>query len=153
MQEARMPYELRWESEPHIVFFKMIGDVTEAEMATAIDEMIAMAQKHPDSLVHTLLDTSELKHLPPMPAMGRELKRLMQSSPNRNVSTLYGVSPLIRFSLEVLMKITPLRMKIFPSREEALAFTYRMIDSEQSLPDVSPLRADQRKDFFQSNES
>ena len=70
--------------------------------------------------------------------MGHELKRMMQRSPNRNVSTLYGVSTLVRFSLEVLMKITPMRFKVFPSREEALAFTDKMIESEQQLPDTRP---------------
>lgn len=147
-----MPYELRWESEPHIIFFKMIGVITEAEIAAAMDEMIAMAQAHPDVLVHTLIDASEIERLPPLPVMGRELKRMIQESPNRNVSTLYGVSPLVRFSLEILMKITPTRLKVFPTREEALVFTQKMVESEQRLVDVTPLRADQRKDFFQGDE-
>jgi hypothetical protein len=153
MQEARMPYEVRWESEPHIVFFKMFGVFTEAEMDAATDEMIGMAQAHPDVLVHTLIDASEIQQLPPLPVMGRELRRLMGESPNRNVSTLYGVSPLVRFSLEILMKITPLRLKVFPSREEALAFTHKMVESERNLPDITPLRADQRKDFYPVDES
>ena len=147
-----MPCEVRWESEPHIIFFKLIGVVTEAELTSAIDTQIDMALKHSDILVHTLVDAGEIKQLPRLPIMGRELKRMIQESPNRNVSTLHGVSTLVRFSLEVLMKITPMRLKVFPSREEALAFTHKMIESEQQLPDITPLRADMRKNFPQGDE-
>ena len=146
-----MPCEVRWEAEPHIVFFKMLGVVTEAELTSAIDTQIDMALKHPDVLVHTLVDAGEIKQLPRLPVMGHELKRMMQESPNRNVSTLYGVSALIRFSLEVLMRITPMRIKIFPSREEALTFIHKMIELEQRLPDATSLRADMRKDFPQGD--
>ena len=147
-----MPYLLQWEQKPHIIFLKIMGNVSDAELVESVDQMIAMARETPEVLVHTLVDASEARRLPSLPTLGREFKRLLQASPNRNVSTLYGVSALVRFSLEVLMKITPVRLKVFPSREEALAFIHKMVESEQRLPDVTPLRADMRKNFPPSDE-
>jgi hypothetical protein len=153
MQEAGMPYEIRWEMEPHIIFFKMLGTLTEEETLTAMDTMITMAQAHPDVLVHTLIDAGEARQLPPLAVMGREMKRMLHESPNRNVSTLYGVTPLVRFTLEILMKITPLRVKVFETREDALEFTYRMVESERLLPDITPLRVDSRAEFQSNDEN
>ena len=142
-----MPYEVRWEMEPHIISFRILGVITTEEVRTAMDAMIAMAQSYPDILVHTLIDTSDTRQLPPLTVMGREMQRMLRESPNRSVSTLYGVTPLVRFTLEVLMKITPLRVKVFETREDALEFTYRMVESESLLPDIAPLRVDSRPEF------
>ena len=136
---------------PTSSIFKLLGVVTKDELMSAINTQIDMALQYPDILLHTLIDAGEIKQLPSLPAMGHELKRMIQESPNRNVSTLYGVSALIRFSLEVLMRIAPMRHQDLPSREEALAFTHKMIESEQRLPDPRVLRADMRKDFPQGD--
>ena len=109
-----------------------------------------MALQYPDILIDTLIDAGEIKQLPSLPAMGHELKRMIQESPNRNVSTLYGVNALIRFSLEVLMRIAPMRSR-FPLAGGSPGLYPQDDRVRQRLPDPRVLRADTRKDFSQGD--
>ncbi len=132
-----MPYEVRWEQRPHIIYFKLAGIVSEADVMGAIDQAITLAQEVPETKVHTLVDPQEIERLPSLPVMGREIRRLLAESPNRGPSTIFGVSRLVRFMLEMLMKVTPLRVKVFDTRQEALEFIQQMIASERQIDQAS----------------
>ncbi len=139
-----MPCQVEWLDKPHIVFFKLSGDVTEDEFVGAIDQAIALANEVPDTAVHTLIeiDAQGPRTFPPLPVLSREIKRLLQESPNRDMSTVYGVSALVRYILELLMRVTPLRVKVFDTREEALSFIRQMIARDQQVA-ASQDRADE----------
>ena len=59
-----MPYLLQWEQKPHIIFLKIMGNVSDAELVESVDQMIAMARETPEVLVHTLVDAGEARRLP-----------------------------------------------------------------------------------------
>ncbi len=132
-----MPYEVRWEQKPHIIFFKLAGMVGEEDAVNAIDQAIALAREVPETHVHTLVDAAEIQQLPSLSVLGREIRRLLAESPNRSTSTVFGVSRMVRFMLEMLMKVTPLRIKVFDTRQEALEFIQQMIASERQIGQAS----------------
>jgi hypothetical protein len=99
----------------------------------AVGQAIALAREVPETNVHTLVDAEAIQQLPSLPVMGREIRRLFAESPNRSTSTIFGVSRMVRFMLEMLMKITPLRMKVFDTRQDALDFIVQMVATEQQV--------------------
>lgn len=128
-----MPYEVRWEQKPRIRFFKLSGIVSEADFVAAVDQILVLEREVPEGGVHTLIDAEEIQQLPPLPVLSRETRRLLAESPNTSPSTIFGVSRLVRYILEMLMKITPMRIRVFDTRQEALEFILQMIRSEQQV--------------------
>jgi len=99
----------------------------------AFDQALALEREAPEVSIHTLIDAEDIEQLPPLPVLGREVRRLLATSPNRSPSTVFGVSRLARYMLEMLMKITPMRIRVFETRQEALDFILKMIASEQQI--------------------
>jgi hypothetical protein len=129
-----MPYTLEWLEKPHILYLRITGEHTEAEFSAWVDEAIVMANAVPDALVHTLIDLEGLKKFPSLTYLGREIKRLMTESPNRDMSAAYGVSRLTRYTLELILRVAPVRIKVFSERKEALDFLLAMIRHEMVPP-------------------
>lgn len=125
-----MPYTLEWLEKPHIVYLSLTGDVTEEEFSAWVDEAIAMADSVPGEMVHTLINLEGLTQFPSLAFLGHELKRLKVESPNRDMSTVYGAGRLTRYTLELIVRITPLRLRIFNSRTGALDFLHAMVHQE-----------------------
>jgi len=125
-----MPYEIRWEQKPHIRFFKLSGSVSESDFVAAVDQIIALEREVPGGEIYTLIDAGEIQQLPPLPVLSREIRRLLAEVPNRSPSTIFGVSRMVRYIIEMLRKITPMRLRVFETRQEALGFILQMIASE-----------------------
>ncbi len=128
-----MPYEVRWEQKPHIRFLKLSGIVSEADFAAAVDQIIAMEREVPGHGIHSLIDAQDIQRLPPLLAMGREIRRLMAETTNDSPSTIYGVSRMVRYMMEMLMRVTPMRVRVFDTRQEALDFILQMLAGEQQV--------------------
>ncbi len=128
-----MPYQLEWLDKPHIVYLWLTGDLTEAEFSGWVDEAIALAETVPDAKVHTLVNLEDLKRFPPLVFLARELKRLMTDSSNRDMSTVYGAGRLTRYTIELIVRVAPVRLKVFNTREDALGFIHDMVRLEQEI--------------------
>jgi hypothetical protein len=128
-----MPYEVRWEQKPHIRFLKLSGIVSEADFVAAVDQILALEREVPGSGVHTLIDAEEIQQLPPLLVMGREIRRLMAEASNDSPSTIFGVCRMVRYMMEMLIKVTPMRVRAFDTRQEALDFIQGMLASEQQI--------------------
>ncbi|MBN2472693.1 MAG: hypothetical protein JXN59_18355 [Anaerolineae bacterium] len=126
-----MPYQVEWYEEPHIVFVKLSGKLTQEDFAGFGAELIALTSKVPEINVHTLVDVSEAKAFPPINVVVQETREMLAQYPNRDMSTAYGASPLVRFIIEALLKLTPLRIKLLDTHEEAIAFIHQMIELEK----------------------
>jgi hypothetical protein len=127
-----MPYTFEWLEKPHIAYLWLTGDLTEAEFSAFVDEAIAMIASVPETKIRTLINLEGLKKFPSLAFLARELKRLMANS-NRAMSTVYGVGRLTRYVLELIVRVSPIRLKIFDTREEALGFIHDLIRREQAL--------------------
>lgn len=126
-----MPCETGWEVEPHLLYFKLSGTVTAEEFSAAIDRTIALANSHPDSMVHTLIDAVEAGQLPNLALLGREVRRVLTDSPNRGTSAVCGPSRVVRLILEMLIKVTAMRIQVFESRAEARQFLLALAEHGQ----------------------
>lgn len=131
-----MPYHVEWYDKPHIVNVKLYGNLTEEETRGFADALIALAQEVPDARVHSIVDVTELTALPPITVLAAEMSRMLKAYPNRDMSTMYGVNTVVRYMVEMLVKLTPLRMRIFNTREEAEAFVRQMVTAHETGEDA-----------------
>lgn len=125
-----MPYQVEWLDKPYIVFIKLSGKLNEDDMRSFMEELVALAAEVPDVAVHSLVDASEIEHLPPINSVLADIRRMLKAFPNRSMSTMFGVSKLVRFMVEMLVKLTTLRIRIFDTHEEAEAFVREMVAAE-----------------------
>ncbi len=126
-----MSCETGWELEPHILYFKLSGKVTPEEYSATIDRTIALANSRPEAMVHTLIDACEVTQLPTVALLGREVRRVLTDSPNRGTSAVCGPSRVVRLMLEMLIKITSMRVQVFESRDEARQFLLDLAEHGQ----------------------
>ncbi len=134
-----MPYHVEWYQEPHIVFIKLSGKLTQEDVAGFGAEMIALTRHVPDIKVHSLIDVTEVEAIPPINIVVQEVRQLLAAYPNRDMSAMYGASTLVRFLAEMLLKLTPLRIKLLDTRAEAEAFLLDMValtEQQREEPDA-----------------
>lgn len=126
-----MPYHVEWYQEPHIVYVRLSGKVSQEDFAGFAAELIELTRHVPDIKVHSLIDVAEVQSIPPINIVVQEVRQMLAAYPNRDMSAMYGASTLVRFLAETLLKLTPLRIKLLDTREEAEKFILEMVALEQ----------------------
>lgn len=125
-----MAYHVEWYKEPHVVFIKLSGKLTQEDLAGFSAGLIELARHVPDSAVHTLVDVAEVTATPPVNIVVQEIRQMMDAFPNRDMSAMYGASTLVRFLAEMLSRFTSLRIRLMDSREEAIAFLMDVVEAQ-----------------------
>lgn len=126
-----MPYHVEWHKEPHIVYVKLSGKMTPEDVTGFGAELIELTRHVPEVKVHTLIDVTEIESIPPINSIVQEVRKVLAAYPNRDMSAMYGASTLVRFLAETLLKLTPLRIKLLDTKEEAEAFILQMVALEE----------------------
>lgn len=128
-----MPYSLRWWKAPEVIYLEPDGTLAEDELISMVSGIIALHQEANGGKVHALINGSQLDGIPPINAVIREMKRLDTALPNPGMNIVYGVSPLRRYVMEIVMRMTTSRYRTFDSRETAETFLLDMIASEHTV--------------------
>lgn len=131
-----MPYSVRWWQAPEVVYLEPDGTLTEDEISTMVSEIIALHQEAAGGKVHTLINGGNLTGIPPINVVIREMKRLDTALPNPGMNIVYGVSPLRRYVMEIVMRMTKSRYRTFENQEAAEAFMQAMMESEQTVQEL-----------------
>lgn len=127
-----MPYQVNWLDEPYILHIKLMGEVSDAELSEMFGEYVNLAANAPAwAQVHSLIDVAEVKSLPQMNTLMREMKQALAQVPNRAPSTIFGLNRLTRYMMELMLRFTPVHMRPFDTREKALEFLYEMVENER----------------------
>ncbi|MFC1960512.1 hypothetical protein ACFLYO_07370 [Chloroflexota bacterium] len=128
-----MPYDIKWLEAPYVIELDLVDVVTEGELRQVLDEAAAMMDDPVKARAHILLDVTNLKKLPSLNILKRELDRFAAffGGERQGVSTVFGMNALTRYIFELLMKVTRTRFKAFDSREEAEMFVWEMIEINQ----------------------
>ncbi len=128
-----MPVSLSWFVEGRIIYAEVSGDISEADLIAAVDGAIQLAGSVSDQCIHTLMDVTDTKHLPPVNVLARELGRMNQHSPNREMTVIFGLNRILRYTLELLLKLVPLRYRAFESREHAEQFLIDLMERDRQI--------------------
>jgi hypothetical protein len=128
-----MPFEARWLDEQPIIYVALSGSLTEEELTALVDTTISLAGSVPDRRVHTLMNATGLTNVPRLDVVSRAIRRVNESSPNRDMTAVYGLSKVMRYILELLLRMTPLRYKAFDSREGAERFLQEVLDRDARI--------------------
>jgi len=123
--------EVSWFEKPHIILIRAKGDLTAETIRYIADETIALTQSVPMEKVFSLVDASEVRSIPNMPLLIQELRRIAKEAPNRDISVAYGVSRAMRYFLDVMTRLTPLRVRVFESEAQAVDFLRQVIASQE----------------------
>jgi hypothetical protein len=125
-----MPYEIGWEQAPYLLYLNLIDKVSEEDVVSLISEATALMQSEAGgSNAHVLIDVSEMKSLPPINVLRRELDRLRDAIDTRDgVSIVFGLSAFARYIMELLLRVSKTRFKAFETRDEAEQFAWQMVE-------------------------
>lgn len=127
-----MAYKVEWYEKPHIASIRLFGTMTRSDMQNFADELIALAAEVPDVNIHSIVDVTDLKDLPPINVIAEELIHLLKGYTNRDMSTIIGTSKWTRYLVEILVNITPARLRVFDTQAEAESFVREMIAAKHA---------------------
>ncbi len=131
LRENEMPYKMSWLVEKRVIYTRMYGHVTSAEMAAYNQEMETFVQRS-ELLVHTLTNASETTSVD----MGLRDLQNMSFTDITNLGWAIYVSPskINRFFASVITQLSHKRGRQFATVQEALKFLHEMDDT---LPPLS----------------
>lgn len=135
-----MPCDVRWLEKPYVFTLTLAGVVSDEEFHQLANDVIALLDEGGKVDAITLLDVTDLKKLPSLNVLRRELSRIPAHFDGQELglSVAYGMSTLIRYVVELVMRVTPMRFKFLDSAEEAEMFVWQMIEiAQQSEADVA----------------
>ncbi|MBN2472695.1 MAG: hypothetical protein JXN59_18365 [Anaerolineae bacterium] len=116
-----MPYEITWIKDRQAIELTVSGLFNEAEISRMVDDLITYEASAEGSL-YMLIDGAALSAIPPVAIILREMQRLDAARANPGVNLVYGVTPLRRYAMQIVMRMTRSHFHAFNTREEALAF-------------------------------
>lgn len=133
-----MPYQVEWYDKPHIVSIRLFGSMTRSDMQQFADKLISLAAEVPDVNVHSIVDVTDLRDLPPINVIAEELINLLKGYDNRDMSMIVGTTKWTRYLVEILVKLTPARLRVFDTQPEAEAFVRGMIAAKLAASGDEP---------------
>ncbi len=128
-----MPYDIKWLEEPHVIDLVLFDSVSDEELAEMLETAAGMMEGPVAERANVLIDVTNLKKMPTLPVLKRELDRFTAHFGNQRagISAVYGLSPFTRYIFELLMKVSNARFKTFESRGAAQAFVWQMIQIDR----------------------
>lgn len=126
-----MPYKIEWLEAGHVIYLEPEGGLTESELTEMVSNIIAYHAEAAPNRVHAVINGSQLNAIPPVNAVIREMRRLDDTLKNPGMNLVFGVSPLRRYVMEIVMRMTSSRYKTFQSREETLSFVADLLQGEE----------------------
>jgi hypothetical protein len=124
-----MPISVEWRLEKHIIDTRLTGIVTTEELLQAATRTVALV-KEGAPLVHDLIDMRAMTNFP------TRLNELAQLTPllkegRSGWLLIVTEQPMARFIASTLSQVAMLRLRLFATPEDALAFIY---DMDTTLP-------------------
>jgi hypothetical protein len=126
-----MPYTIEWVQKPYLMQLELQDRISEPELGTMIDEMLDFLTQIDDHKnMHLLINVTEMKSLPSLNVLRRELTRLHShvDEDYAGMNLAYGLTPFSGFIMELLLKVTRARFKAFETRDEAVQFAWQMVE-------------------------
>lgn len=131
-----MAHTVSWYHELDVVYVELDGDLTEADFNGLIEELLKFINSSPKDRVHLMYNVEKLQTVPSMPVLTKGVQALMAGTEKLDLSLLYGLNRATRFLLELLVRATPLRIKVFNSQQEAEDFMQLLLERDQSTADL-----------------
>jgi hypothetical protein len=132
-----MPIYSSWIVEGHLVYWKSWGALKSEDIAPYDAESFAMLDATTAPLLHTIADHSQLEQLP-------SLKDLATISVARDPRVGWylvagSINPIIKMLVSIAVQIGHVRLRFFPTFDEALAF---IKEQDATLPPIGVTEAD-----------
>ena len=130
-----MPYENGWYIERRVIFQRIYGDVTLADLEKNLHETNELLEAG-ISPIHVMCDVREISKFP---MNINQLKDLYQMAPNPNAgfTILLSSSSVLRFFLSIIVQIVKTDYKMVNTDEEALELLRRIDPTLNGLVPVT----------------
>lgn len=129
-----MPVEIGWLVKNRVIGSYYYGDVTPEDIEQAADKIAHLINSCDTPEVHSIIDTTNIRHFPRDINILRRVTHKSLSHPRRGWLIIYGRDDtMIRVATRFTVSIFKVRLRMFAEREEAVRYL-KSVDS--SLADV-----------------
>lgn len=128
-----MPYKMYWEKEPSIFIVDYIGVTSVEDVSIVAPRCMELASQHP---LYLMVDFSQSQGFEPAVLKYPPLLKLMRDQ-NIRWWAFVGMKGMYKFAFQILMRFAA--VKIFETREEALAFLADMAQQQMEKPEAAQI--------------
>ncbi len=123
-----MPYSLEWYVPKRLILEKAFGDLTVEELVRFNAEVTTMITNEGTAPVHVIADLTKVERYP---SSLRDILNTMRQNNPEKVGWMVVVTenPIMRFVASMIFQMARLRLRIFPTMAQAVAFLNEMDDT------------------------
>ena len=116
-----MPYSLEWYVPKRLILEKAFGDLTVEELVRFNAEVTTMITNEGTAPVHVIADLTKVERYP---SSLRDILNTMRQNNPEKVGWMVVVTenPIMRFVASMIFQMARLRLRIFPTMAQAVAF-------------------------------
>jgi len=116
-----MPYSIEWYVPKRLILEKAFGDVTMEELLRFNAEVTKLIADEGVTPVHVIADLSKVGRYPS--SLRDILGTMRQNNPEKmGWMVVVTENPMMRFVASIIFQIARLRLRMFPTMQQALAF-------------------------------
>ncbi len=115
-----MPYSIEWKVKDRLILETAFGVITVEELVRFNEEVTKMIIEEGTSPVHIIADLTKVERYPPL----RDILSAMRKTAPDKVGWMVVVTenPIMRFLASMIFQIARLRLRMYPTMQQAMAF-------------------------------